>query len=96
MAGKPATVRVLHRAVDSDDEGSGRNSQTASPQCTMQELKAANESLKQRLEQVGSPSAFGSFLQLPACLVMPHGHASHCHICIASFSLAPAVGQYQQ
>jgi hypothetical protein len=49
---KPATVRVLHRAVDSDDEGSSRNSQSGSPQQSIQELKAANDSLKQRLEQV--------------------------------------------
>lgn len=53
MAGKPATVRVLHRAVDSDDEGGGRNSDSGSPQHTVQELKAANEALKQRLQQVG-------------------------------------------
>jgi hypothetical protein len=48
----PATVRVLHRAVDSDDESSARNSQSGSPQQSMQELKASNDSLKQRLEQV--------------------------------------------
>jgi hypothetical protein len=47
-----ATVRVLHRAVDSDDEGSGCNSLSGSPQQSMQELKALNDSLKQRLDQV--------------------------------------------
>lgn len=47
-AAKPATVRVLHRAVDSDEEQSSPRQRPAS----VQELQAANESLKQRLEQV--------------------------------------------
>lgn len=50
MADKPS-VRVLHRAVDSDDDEQ-HSSQSGSPQQSLQELKASNDSLKQRLEQV--------------------------------------------
>lgn len=53
-AAKPATVRVLHRAVGSDEEDSSPHAAPGSPQLTMQELQAANQSLKQRLEQVGT------------------------------------------
>ena len=64
MAAK--AVKVLHRAVDSDDEGSGRSSQPGSPQHTLQELQAANQSLKQRLEQVGTRRGQCVCLQLGA------------------------------
>lgn len=49
---KPATVRVLHRAVDSDDDSSTPRGSGSSPQQSVQELKAQADSLKQRLEQV--------------------------------------------
>lgn len=72
--GKPATVRVLHRAVDSDDEGGSQHSQSGSPQQSMQELKAANNSLKQRLEQVRmdsvtNPAAWARSLPAQACFL---------------------------
>jgi len=61
-AAKPATVRVLHRAVGSDDDASSPHAAPGSPQLTMQELQASNQSLKQRLEQVGTLATVAPWL----------------------------------
>lgn len=52
MAQKPATVKVLHRALDGQGSDGDSPHSVGSPQQQLQLLKAENESLKQRLEQV--------------------------------------------
>uniref|UniRef100_A0A383VY99 Uncharacterized protein n=1 Tax=Tetradesmus obliquus TaxID=3088 RepID=A0A383VY99_TETOB len=57
MAQKPATVKVLHRALDGQGSDGDSPHSVGSPQQQLQLLKAENESLKQRLEQAKATSA---------------------------------------
>ncbi|KAF6254648.1 hypothetical protein COO60DRAFT_1703219 [Scenedesmus sp. NREL 46B-D3] len=57
MAQKPASVKVLHRAIDGQSSDEDSPNGTGSPQQQIERFKAENNSLKQRLEQAKATSA---------------------------------------